>query len=72
MTACEHCAAGSGRYNMNRKCCVHRYIAGMPGNRRRAYYEQVNKEQGREAANALIAEINAIRKAKQDNQGGKA
>jgi hypothetical protein len=66
---CEFCDANSGRYNMNLKCCQLRHVAAMPTNRRRAYYEQVNREQGKEAANALIAEINAIRKAK---QGGKA
>jgi hypothetical protein len=63
---CDFCAAHSGRYDMNRKCCQLRHIAAMPTNRRRAYYEQVNKEQGKEAANALIAEINAIRKARQE------
>lgn len=60
-TECEYCARDSGIYDHNRRCCQNRQIANMPPDRRQRYYDQVNREQGREAANRLIEEVNAIR-----------
>lgn len=63
-TECEYCAKDSGIYDHKRKCCQLRQIAGMPPDRRQRYYEQVNREQGRQAANRLIEEVNKLRQAK--------
>lgn len=63
-TNCEYCARDSGIYDHKRKCCQLRQIAAMPVDRRQRYYDQVQREQGKEAANALIADVNKLRQAK--------
>ena len=59
---CEWCLADSGRFNASRQCCIVRGLAKCPPDRRKAHYERVKKEDGKDAANDLIAAVNAERK----------
>lgn len=43
MDLCEHCQSGEGIYDMDRLCCVSRYLASMPFSYRRARAESMAK-----------------------------
>jgi hypothetical protein len=61
--SCPFCAVDRpGRFDANCHGCTARHIAGLPYHLRVAKYEQINTLQGREAAIAMQAAVNAVRK----------
>lgn len=60
---CPYCATDRmGRFDAHCDGCTARHIATLPYHLRVAKYEQINKLQGREAAIAMQAAVNEVRK----------
>lgn len=54
---CDLCASFSPRYAAGRRCCHVRQLSTLPKERRKAEYERVDVEEGRDAMRALIEEV---------------
>lgn len=55
---CELCIINGGRFQAKNYCCQVRKLADAPSESRRVRYEFVRREQGKEEANQLIADVN--------------
>lgn len=58
---CEWCEVNSGRTSATRPCCILRRLANAPAAIRREKYDDVLRNEGKEAANSLILAVNAER-----------
>ncbi|ODT75468.1 MAG: hypothetical protein ABS69_10660 [Nitrosomonadales bacterium SCN 54-20] len=50
-----------------RHACETRYVAAMPDEKRREFYEGVLKHRGKEKANQLIDDVNQLRRKERAN-----